>query len=218
MGYPLQLNLAGRLCLVVGAGSVGRRKLAALLAAGARVRLVDPQLPDATLPATVEQRPRPFRDEDLDEVVLAFAATAEATVNERVVALARKRGVFCGRADRPEAGDFALPATLRRGALTVAIATGGLSPTLAVLLRDRLAERLGSEWAALTRLAGALRRELLQAGRMELNRLWLQALLQGGIEARLAAADGAGLRALLLDVTKDEAMTTRLLQAIGEEA
>jgi siroheme synthase (precorrin-2 oxidase/ferrochelatase) len=38
--YPLFLDLKNRLVVVVGAGPVGRRKIAGLLACGARVRVV----------------------------------------------------------------------------------------------------------------------------------------------------------------------------------
>ncbi len=58
--FPIQLQLKGRLCIVVGGGAVGRRKINGLLAAGARVRLITAE-PTADLPAEVElvQRPLP---------------------------------------------------------------------------------------------------------------------------------------------------------------
>ena len=41
--FPMFLKLAGRQCLLVGAGAVGEEKIRSLLAAGARVRVVAPR-------------------------------------------------------------------------------------------------------------------------------------------------------------------------------
>ncbi|MGO9642868.1 MAG: NAD(P)-dependent oxidoreductase [Candidatus Acidiferrales bacterium] len=41
--FPLFLKLAGRKCLVVGAGSVAESKIASLLSSGAQVRVVAPR-------------------------------------------------------------------------------------------------------------------------------------------------------------------------------
>ena len=42
--FPINLNLEGRSCLVVGAGRIGLRKTEQLLAAGARVTVVAPEV------------------------------------------------------------------------------------------------------------------------------------------------------------------------------
>jgi len=139
-GYPVLLDLRDRLVVVVGAGSVGRRKIAGLLDAGARVRLVsrDPVPPTCWL-CRIELHLRPFHPDDLDGATLAFAATGSAEVDGEVLAAARARGIPANLAAAPDAGDFTLPATLHLGELTVAVATGGRAPALAALVRDRIA-------------------------------------------------------------------------------
>ncbi|MGC7879737.1 NAD(P)-dependent oxidoreductase, partial [Desulforudis sp. 1190] len=42
--YPVMIRLEGQLCLVVGGGRVAERKVRSLLAAGARVNIVSPEL------------------------------------------------------------------------------------------------------------------------------------------------------------------------------
>ena len=42
--YPLVIDLAGRVCVVVGGGPVAERKVQGLLAAGAVVTVVSPRL------------------------------------------------------------------------------------------------------------------------------------------------------------------------------
>ncbi len=160
--YPIFLDLSQRLALVVGAGRVGRRKLAGLLDTGARVRVVDPQASGGDFPApAVELLAREYRPEDLRGVFLAFACTDSAQVNQRLLADAARQGILCGCSDRSAAGDFVLPAVLRRGDLTLAISTAGRSPALATLVRDQLAEQVTDNWGLGLEIVAAVRRKWL---------------------------------------------------------
>jgi siroheme synthase-like protein len=85
-------------------------------------------------------------------------ATGDALVNATLAAEARRRGVWVNVVDDPGAGDFTVPATLRRGALQVAVSTGGASPALAARLRAELEERFEPDYGALVALLGELRR------------------------------------------------------------
>jgi precorrin-2 dehydrogenase / sirohydrochlorin ferrochelatase len=61
-------------------------------------------------------------------------------------------------ADRPSEGDFAVPSTLRRGGLQVAVSTGGASPTLARRIKDELEASFGPEWVGIVEELEAVRR------------------------------------------------------------
>ena len=161
-GYPVIFDLSDRLVAVIGGGSVGRRKVTGLLAAGARVRLIsrDP-VPPACWNEPIELHLRPFHPADLDGAALAFATTGIADVDRDVLNAARERGIPANLAAAPEAGDFTLPALLRRGHLLIAVATGGRAPLLAGLLRDRIATGFGPEWSGLVELVARLRTEKL---------------------------------------------------------
>jgi precorrin-2 dehydrogenase / sirohydrochlorin ferrochelatase len=168
--YPIELDLGGRTALVVGLGSVGWRKAAGLAAAGARVVGVDPDPDPEPEPAStavaaaarerIEVRAEPYDAAHLEGVSLAFAA-ATAAVNRRVVADARRAGVWVCSASEPGAGDFTVPAVWRDGPLTLTVATAGASPALAVALRDRAARALGPAAAGLAGLLAELRPEVL---------------------------------------------------------
>lgn len=153
---PILVNLRDRPSLVVGAGPVGLRKCRAVLDAGGRVRLVAPRRPAEAIPDGVHLLQEPYRADHLDGVLLAFAA-ATPEVNERVVLDAAARGILVASASDPDSGDFALPATHRRGELTLAVSTGGASPYLAATIRDRLAAQFDEPFAAWLRVLRELR-------------------------------------------------------------
>lgn len=142
--YPVFVELAGRRCLVVGGGVVGRRKAEGLLSAGAAVTVIEPRPGDelramarhATSLSLVE---RAFRDGDSAGAALVYACADKPDVNAAVAADAKAAGAPCCRADDGAASDFTAGAVLRRGAVCVAVSTGRSSPRLAVRVRDRIA-------------------------------------------------------------------------------
>jgi len=160
--YPIVLNLRGRLAVVVGAGTVGQRKLHRLLQAGARVRVVDPVLQNNPCSqAGVKSIGRCFEVSDLEGAQLVFACTDSAQVNQLVANEARQRQVLCCRTDQPQDSDFSLPAVLARGNLSVAVSTGGGSPAMAAAVRDRLSEQVPESWGFSLELIAEIRRKLL---------------------------------------------------------
>jgi precorrin-2 dehydrogenase len=162
--YPIALELGGRSVLVIGAGSVGERKVEGLLAAGARVTVVAPHLTDRL--RTMRDRgllthlDRPYRWGDLAGQELVFVAVDDPTVAHEVRAEAQARGLWLNVADDPARCDFILPSVLRRGDLVVAVSTGGASPALARAVRETLEDVITEEYGELTALVAEVRREL----------------------------------------------------------
>lgn len=172
--YPIMFNLAGRLAVVVGGGAVGRRKVEGLLAAGARVRVVDPKGGD--WPSGVEVAAEPYHAAHLDGAILVFACTNDRTVNAKVAADAKAAGVPVNIADDPAACDFTLPAVHRTESLTLAVATDAGVPALAAHVRDRLADHLSAELDAFAAAVAESRGQLktthpAAARRRAMNRL-----------------------------------------------
>jgi siroheme synthase-like protein len=147
--YPIFLNLSGGRCVVVGGGAVAARKVGKLLQAGAEVVVVAPEIRPELADMDAEIQNRPYEYGDLEGAQLAFAATDSREVNAAVAREAKEHGIFVNVADRPAEGDFAVPSTLQRGALQVAVSTGGASPALARRIRSELEDGFGPEWAGL---------------------------------------------------------------------
>jgi precorrin-2 dehydrogenase/sirohydrochlorin ferrochelatase len=159
------LKLAGRLCLVVGAGSVAESKIEGLLPTGARIRVVAPQATPGIAAWAAQGRlsweQRKFQTADLDGAFLVISATSSPQVNAAVFRAAEARGVLCNAVDEPERCHFYYPAVVRRGRLQIAISTGGLSPSLARRLRIELEKRFGPEYGPWLEWLGEARRALL---------------------------------------------------------
>jgi len=178
--YPVLLELEGRRCVVVGGGAIGERKVEGLLAVGAHVTVVSPDL-TAVLSAHAEAGritlvPRPYRDGDLEGAALVFTALGDPHATAAVAAEARRRGIWLNAADDPSHCSFILPAVVRRGPLTIAVASGGATPALTRALREHLERALGAEWAVLAELAAEARRELRATGRAADGETWRRAL------------------------------------------
>ncbi len=140
-GFPLLLDLTGRLVVVVGGGTVATRRARSVLDAGADVRVVSPEVSDDLRELDVAVWQRPFVAADLDGAWLAVACTDDPAVNAEVVTAAGNRQIFCVRADAAIGGTARTPAMLRRDGLVVAV-TGGDDPLRAMALRDAISVAL----------------------------------------------------------------------------
>ena len=138
---------------------MANRKARKLLQARAEVVVVSPEVKPELESMAIAVRRRPYEEGDLDGAFLAFAATDRREVNAAVAREARARGIPVNVADEPSEGDFALPSTLRRGQLQVAVSTGGASPTLARRIRRELEGVFGPEWAGVVAALQRARRD-----------------------------------------------------------
>jgi siroheme synthase-like protein len=165
--FPLFVNLRGKRCVVVGAGEIAAGKVDGLMRCGAEITVVSPRavpyIQKAARGGKLAWLRRAFKAEDVDGAFLAIAATAAPRVNAAVFRACTERGVLCNAVDDPEHCDFIYPAVMRRGALQIAVSTGGRSPALAGRIRQDLEARFGPEWELLLERLGRERDEILHA-------------------------------------------------------
>jgi len=148
--FPAFLKLAGRRCLVIGAGAVGEEKIEGLLCAGADVDVVAPRATRRVRAwardGKLRWKPTKFRPSDLQGTFLVVAATNSPELHEKIYREARRRGVLTNAVDDPPNCDFYYGAVVRRGNLQIAISTGGHSPALAQRLRKHLERQFRAEY------------------------------------------------------------------------
>ena len=135
--FPAFLHLRSRRVVVVGGGPVAASKLEALLAAGADVTVVAPEVRPEIEQTGVTVVRRAFEDADLDGAWWVVAA-APPEINRQVQAVAEARRVFVNAVDDPAHATAYLGGIVRRGSVTIAISTAGRAPAMAGLLREAL--------------------------------------------------------------------------------
>jgi len=155
--YMACLDLTGRSVLVVGGGPVALEKVEGLLAAGAHVTVVAPQIVPELAELDLTFARRDYRTGDLAGRFLVVAATSTTSVNRRVFRDAEARALLCNVVDVPELCSFILPAVHRHEPIAVAVSTGGASPALAQHLRDQIAAVVRPEHAELAHRLRELR-------------------------------------------------------------
>lgn len=161
--YPVFMDLESKPVLVVGGGTIAHRKVETLLACGATVTLVAPELiPE--LRSMVDEghcrwEQRRFKSGDVGDAVLVFSCTEHEAVNAQVAAEAREAARAVNVVDDPEKCSFIVPSILRRGELSIAVSTGGSSPLVAKKIRQELEEIYGEEMAAYLNLLRSWRQE-----------------------------------------------------------
>jgi precorrin-2 dehydrogenase / sirohydrochlorin ferrochelatase len=202
--YPVNLDIKGRSCLVVGGGSVGFRKVKTLLACGARVTVVSPEiappLKKLVESGAVMWHGRGYRDSDLTGNFLVIGATDDDQLNEQVSKDAGRLNLLCNIADRPAACNFILPAIVERGDLLIAVSTSGRSPAYAKQLRKELEKQFGEEYTELLQLMGAIRDKLLaEAHEPEAHKPLFEKLINGGLLACIREKNTEKINRLLLE-------------------
>jgi len=203
-GFPVFLDLNGRHCLVVGAGNVAARKIALLEASGADITVVAPwacaEIEHLAARNRVRLELREFTPEDVTGQAIVISATGDAEANRRVSSAAQEQGIWVNVVDDPALCTFFVPAMVRRPPVTVAIGTGGASPTLARLLRARIEDWLPVGLGTLAELSAALRRRVRKRlGDFPQRRRFWQQALTGDAAALALAGDTEGARRRLLD-------------------
>lgn len=161
--YPVFLDIRNRPVLVIGGGAIALEKIQNLLKAGARITVIAPTI----LPSIrrfnrrVTLIERSFRRWDLStRYLLVFAATGESDLNQWVSATCRRKRIWCNTVDDPAYCHYIIPALVRRGPLTIAISTSGVSPLLAKRIKRQLTEWMGPEYTVITRLMQRYRQQV----------------------------------------------------------
>lgn len=105
---------------------------------------------------------RDFKNEDLQNVRLAFAATGSAEVNRDFARICSEKNIHCNVIDNPELGDFIVPAHLDYENLVLALSSSGVSPAFTKALKDDLNNWISKSYVPFLRLLKLLRPLILE--------------------------------------------------------
>jgi len=225
--YSICLDLEARPCVVVGGGRVAERKVLGLLSCKAQVSVISPVLTEELqlqhADGNILWIDREYRQGDLAQAFLVIAATDDEETQKQVYEEAAANNLLLNVADVPQRCNFILPATARRGDLTISVSTAGKSPALARKIRLELEKRYGPEYRVLVDILGCIRPQVLSFGlssQLEKEQLfkqllhddmaaWIKSKNWDSIEKPLRAGRGpragdglvAGVRDVLVDGT-----------------
>ncbi len=113
-----------------------------------------------------------YAAEHLEGVQLVFAATNNAEVNRSIAQDAHARGLWVNVADNPALSDFAVPATIHRSDLTVAISTDGNAPAFARYVRELLEQTLSEALGQALEMIAQARAPILAQTKERQASLW----------------------------------------------
>ncbi len=203
---PVFQKVKGRLCLVVGGGTVGARKAGVLLEAGAKVRVVAPEIDEELQAhANVEAVLTRFEPQHLEGVMLIIAATNDREVNKQVSALAQARNIPVNVVDDPELCSFIMPAIMDRSPLMVAFSSGGASPVLTRMMRGKLETVIPQNYSNLAGFAERFREEVKKrVTNPAKRRIFWENVFDGVVAEKVLTGDEAAAEAMLQQMMADE--------------
>lgn len=161
--YPINLDVAGKSCVVVGGGEVALRKIRGLLAAGAVVRVIAPEI-CADIEKLFERGEifltrENFSADMLGDELLLIAATDNPEVNRQAAQVAQSKKILVNVVDGG-GGNFFVPSQIQRGDLLLTISTGAKSPAFSRFVRQMLEAELDENFGAGLRLIADKRQEV----------------------------------------------------------
>lgn len=162
--FPVFLDLKKRRCLLVGGGEVATRKGRMLAKAGAVLRIVAPEisaeLRELANTSGGELLQREYRTSDLQDCVLAIAATDIESLNEKISTDAQALQLPVNVVDTPALCTYITPAIIDRSPLVIAVSSGGEAPVLARLVRAKLETLIPTGYGKLAQIASQWRERI----------------------------------------------------------
>ena len=139
----VDLNLKGKLVIVVGGGQEGLKKINSLLTQDCKILLISDKTNNQIL-SYVKQKKITFKKIKLKDAsflskhkpILVMAATDDKRLNREIVVKAKKMRCYAYAADDPEVSDFSHPSVINiEDTVQIAVSTGGRSPAMARKIR-----------------------------------------------------------------------------------
>ena len=162
---PISLGMKNRKCLVVGGGRVALRKIETLINYDGEITVIAPELEDKigyyAERGLIKAEKRAYQSPEAKTYGLVISASSDNDVNKTVYDDCRGAGVPVNVVDNPALCDFIFPAVVRRGCISVAVASDGKAPFLSGHLRFVLENMFAEErWNKIAEYAAEFRKKV----------------------------------------------------------
>lgn len=144
--YPVNIELSGRPCLVIGGGHVALRKIKALLEENAAVTAVAPEacreIRDLADGNHISWRQEPYRKGTSGNYFFVITASGNKEIAAWVAEEAKEKGFLYNSADFPSMGNCHLPARLKKEGLMITVSTDGRSPAFSKYIKEQISRQI----------------------------------------------------------------------------
>ena len=181
--YPINLDIENKFCVVVGGGEVALRKIRGLLAAGAKVKVIAPEIcagvEELFHSGKISLIREKFSAELLGDEIILIAATDNPAINQLAARAAQEKKILVNKVEGAD-GNFNVPSKIMRGELLLTISTGANSPAFSKFVREMLEGELGENFGAGLEIISRRRREVQQllSNHAERKIFWQKILTQ----------------------------------------
>lgn len=181
--YPINLDIENKSCVVVGGGEVALRKIRGLLAAGAKVKVIAPEIcagvEELFHSGKISLIREKFSAELLGDEIILIAATDNPAINQLAARAAQEKKILVNKVEGAD-GNFNVPSKIMRGELLLTISTGANSPAFSKFVREMLEGELGENFGAGLEIISRRRREVQQllSNHAERKIFWQKILTQ----------------------------------------
>jgi len=164
--FPVLLSLSNRKCLVVGGGPIAYHKVQSLEKFSPQITILAPEI-DEKLDETAKENnfeiiKKEYESKDLEDFDIVIAATGKKKLSKQIWLDCKERKILVNTVDDPQHCDFILPATVKRGDLTVSVGTQGRSPFLTKEIRRWMNRMFTPEWSDVVDLAADFRKRVFK--------------------------------------------------------
>lgn len=220
--FPVFLKLNDRRVIVIGGGEVACRKIDLLYQAGANITLVSPEIHPYLESMVAENKITWLQQPYQKDVIVGFhqvwATTDDPTLNHQIFNDAETLGIWTNVVDDPQHCHFITPAMVDRSPIQVAISSGGASPVLVRMIREKLETQLPQNLGLLAKYSGQQRQRIKQYFNTvdERRKFWERffrlpevetattaAQLEAAFSALLAQPNPAGSNVYLIELGDD---------------
>lgn len=162
--YAACLNLEGKKVTIVGGGKVAYRKAVTLQKEKCNLHVIAPSFIEEfkALGHEVNRVYKYYEEGDCADSFLVVAATDDEETNRAVGLFCKRANKLCNVVDNKELSSFIVPSSFNRGSLTIAVSTGGASPSLAAKIKQELEIKYDASYEELIDIHERLRSKVLE--------------------------------------------------------
>ena len=164
--FPILVSISDRKCLIIGGGPIALHKVQSLEKFTSNITILSPSVTEKLQQMADKNGykiiTKEYETSDLDGFELVIAATGKKVLSKKIWKECKERKILINAVDDPEHCDFILPATIKRGDLTVSIGTQGKSPFMTKEIRRWMNRMFTPEWSEVVDLAADYRKQVFE--------------------------------------------------------